>query len=212
MLVMPSNNTGIVVGYLAGRHPGKIGHLFSPDGLRRTHDWMPFALDNGKFACWDSGKVWDEAAYRGMLSEVAGRTQQPLWALIPDQVADAAETLRLWSVWLPVIQNYGWSPAFAVQDGMTKADVPSDAEVIFVGGSTKWKWSSIYTWCDNFDRVHVGRVNSPAKLWLCDGLGVESCDGTGWFRGNETQTNGLVNYLELSARGERPRQEVGLWT
>jgi len=47
---MPTNNTGIVVGYLAGKYPRRIGHLFSPEGSRETHDWLPFALDNGKFA------------------------------------------------------------------------------------------------------------------------------------------------------------------
>ena len=60
LLVMPSNNTGIEIGRLVGMYPGRLGHLFSPDGLRQTYDWMPFALDNGKYACWSSGKQWHE--------------------------------------------------------------------------------------------------------------------------------------------------------
>lgn len=211
MIVMPTNNTGIVVGYLAGRYPQRIGHLFSPEGLRETHDWLPFALDNGKFACWSSGKEWDENGYREMLEIVAGRAQSPLWALVPDSVADAKETLRQWKLWLPVLKGYGWNVAFAVQDGMTKDDVPSDADVVFVGGSTEWKWKTVHRWCDDFPRVHVGRVNTNGKLWECHESGAESCDGTGWFRGCKRQLSGLFRYLERSSQGLTNERGPKLW-
>jgi len=209
MLVMPSNNTGIVVGYLAGSYPGRIGHLFSPEGLRQTHDWMPFALDNGKFACWSRGKPWDESSYIAMLDAVAERKQVPRWALVPDAVADLEQTKKLWDVWSPRIKSYGWKLAFAVQDGMTKDDVPRDADVVFVGGSTDWKWQTMYQWTQNFERVHVGRVNSPTRLWSCHEAGVESCDGTGWFRGDQNQLNGLITYLDKSFKGQTRKM---LWT
>jgi hypothetical protein len=212
MIVMPTNNTGILVGYLVGQYPGRLGHLFSPEGLRKTYDWMPFSLDNGKFACWSRGKQWDEAAYRDMLAEVSMRDQQPLWALVPDEVANPKETKRLWDHWFPVIKSYGWSVGFAVQDGMTKDDVPPEADVIFVGGSTEWKWATMHRWCQEFPRVHVGRVNSPEKLWDCTESGAESCDGTGWFRGNPKQTAGLIEYLDRVHQG-KPRPGTGkLWT
>jgi hypothetical protein len=33
---------------------------------------------------------------------------------------------------------------------------------------------------------------------ICEELGVESCDGTGWFRGTERspQTLGLISWME----------------
>lgn len=211
MRVMPSNNTGILVGYLVGLYPGKLGHLFSPEGLRRTHEWLPFALDNGKFACWSKGKEWDEQGYRDMLTEVAQREQDPMWALVPDEVANPEETRRLWDVWFPLIKSHGWDVAFAVQDGMTKESVPEEADVIFIGGSTEFKWGTMHRWCQEFPRVHVGRVNSPTKLWDCEESGVESCDGTGWFRGNKKQTQGLIDYLSRSFHGEPRPGGAKLW-
>jgi len=44
-------------------------------------------------------------------------------------------------------------------------------------------------------RVHVGRVNQPARLEFLEDLGVESCDGTGWLRGDQMQLSGLVGFL-----------------
>ena len=208
---MPSNNAGIVVGYLAGKYEGQLGHLFSPEGLARTYDWMPFALDNGKFACWSVGKDWDEPGYIEMLEKVSDRRQSPLWALVPDAVADGPETMRLWKKWSPILKGYGWNIAFAVQDGMTKSDVPSDADVVFVGGSTKWKWSTVGMWCSEFDRVHVGRVNTNGKLWECHEAGAESCDGTGWMRGNQDQLAGLFHYLERSSKGLQNQRGAKLW-
>jgi hypothetical protein len=57
MIVMPANNTGIWVGYLAGRFPGRIGHLFSPGAQRGPFGFMPYAIDNGVFA---KGDAWEE--------------------------------------------------------------------------------------------------------------------------------------------------------
>lgn len=45
-------------------------------------------------------------------------------------------------------------------------------------------------------RLHVGRVNSPAALGWLQELGVGSCDGTGWLRGDPVQLQGLVRFLE----------------
>ena len=47
-------------------------------------------------------------------------------------------------------------------------------------------------------RVHVARVNSERLLWMADKAGAVSCDGTGWFRGNERQLAGLERYLRFS--------------
>ncbi len=97
--------------------------------------------------------------------------------------------------------RYGWPLAFAVQDGMTVEDVPGDADVIFVGGSTEWKWRTVAMWCAAFQRVHVGRVNTYRRLWECHDAGAESIDGTGWTRGDQRQYRGLLAYLAESTGG-----------
>lgn len=94
--------------------------------------------------------------------------------------------------------------AFAAQDGMTPADVPSDADVVFVGGSTSWKWANLRMWTDNFPRVHVGRVNSRRLLEQAEQAGAESCDGTGWFRDPERTA-------ELEAYLKNPLPHPDLW-
>jgi len=198
---MPANNRGLVVGWLAGRFPGRIGHLYSPGGLSRLHDFLTFALDNGKFPVWAAGKEWDEAAFVSLLDRVSHIGGKPRWVLVPDVVADRDGTLREWDHWCARLQSYGWPLAFAAQDGMTPEDVPSEAAVVFVGGSTDWKRRTLGGWCASFPRVHVGRINTDKWLWECAEAGAESCDGTGWMRGDERQLAGLITYLERSTSG-----------
>lgn len=202
MLVMPANNRGLVVGWLAGRFPGRIGHLYSPGGLSRLHEFIPYALDNGRFSVWAAGRKWDEAAFLGLLDRVAGSSHKPRWVLVPDVVADRDATLREWDHWCTRLQQYRWTLAFAAQDGMTPEDVPAEAAVVFVGGSTDWKRRTLQDWCDAFERVHIGRINTDRWLWECHEAGAESCDGTGWMRGDERQLAGLIAYLERSTKGE----------
>ena len=103
--------------------------------------------------------------------------------------------MESWDRYSRVASDYGWPLAFAVQDGMVPADVPSAANVVFVGGTTEWKWNTVATWAAAFPRVHVGRVNGHA-IWECDRLGVESIDGTGWFRDDGRKGRILKDWIE----------------
>lgn len=207
MIVMPSNNSSMHLGWLAGQHPGYIGWLLGPTGWRNPHRWLPYACDNDRFSSAVTGKAWDEAGYLAMLEkacEMAGIGRAPLWLLVPDVPFDREGTLAEWRKWAPRLSRYGWPLAFAVQDGMTQQDVPSDASVVFVGGTTEWKWSTLWSWCKNNKRVHVGRVNGYRGLWDCRDAGAESCDGTGWFRGDQEQLAGLEQFInESSGNGRR---------
>ena len=209
MLVMPADNTGILIGYLAGRFPGRVGHLFSPRPGRvpcGPFSFMPFALDNGAYAAGDN---WDESEWFKLLDWAKLSGQVPAWALVPDVVGDRLRTLRKWDLYRSRLARYGWPLAFAVQDGMVSSDVPTDAQVVFVGGSTAWKWRTMAEWCRDFPRVHVGRVNSWRRLWQCHDAGAASCDGTGWTRGNTGDFRkypALIDYLEKSSNGGRARQ------
>jgi hypothetical protein len=198
---MPANNNAMRVGYLAGTYPGRLGHLYSPGGLRGPYDFMPFGLDNGRFSCWSNGMEWDEQAYVGMLDRVQQSGFKPLWVLVPDVVANFAATRIQWDAWCHRLEGYGWPLAFAVQDGAGADDVPENAAVIFVGGSTEWKRKTMHDWCEAFPRVHIGRINTNRWLWECHKAGAESCDGTGWMRGDPRQLAGLIEYLETSANG-----------
>ena len=176
MMVMPANNSGAVVQYWAGRYPGYIGLLYSPGAIRGPFPWMPFALDNGAFTGFDGPKFIDH------LEAIKKRNATPLWVVVPDHVGSKSDTLAMWDEWAPRVASFGWPLAFAVQDGMTPNDVPAMAEVVFVGGTTKFKDGTLDVWPKHFERCHLGRVNYYRRLWAGAKAGYESCDGTGWLR------------------------------
>ena len=127
--------------------------------------------------------------------------------MVPDVVINREATIERWGEWVPKIRAVlpHTDLAFAVQDGMTPADVPANADVIFIGGSTEWKWKHLRMWTESFARVHVARVNSERMLWMADDAGAISCDGTGWMRGGEERLSELAHYLEISSGRGRPQ-------
>jgi hypothetical protein len=206
MLVMVSNNSSGLVHHWATKYPGAIGHLYSPEGFREPSPWIPFALDNGAWTCHIHNRAFDERAFLQMLCQVKELGAKPRWVVVPDAVGDRRRTLDMWKDWELIVEGYGFTKAFAVQDGMTAEDVPPGAEVIFVGGSTDWKAATIRHWCRHFPRVHVGRVNrlgGKTGLLLCHAAGAASCDSTGWFRGAKEYLEELENYLKW-CHGEIP--------
>lgn len=208
MIIMLADTVGIKTGYLAGRFPGKIGHLFSPRPKRNPpgpYPFMDYSFDNGAFA---AGDKWSEEDWLKMMQWGKLSGQDPLWALVPDVVGSKSGTLEKWAHYAPILRRYGWPLAFAAQDGMDASDVPSDASVVFIGGSTEWKWRTMAMWAREFRRVHVGRVNEYRRLWQCHEEGIESCDGTGWMRDvGGRQYRGLIAFLSESAgEAKRPIQ------
>lgn len=197
------------IGYLCGKYPNRLGWLISPDGWRKPPTWMPYSLDNGAFGAWLHKKEWDEGKFLQLL-ERARMHFPPLWVVVPDVVMDKDATLAKWECWSKVIKSLLPSTplAFAVQDGITKEDVPENAEVVFIGGSTEWKWKHLRMWTASFPRVHVARVNSERMLWMADEAGAESCDGTGWMRGGEERIEELERYLRLSTGGDKRKQMI----
>ena len=205
MRIMPANNTGSRMKELAAAYPNCLGQMFGPSGWRKP--FLPYGLDNGAFPAWTNGREWDEAAFVKLLESanrfVRDGGEEPLWVVTPDVVADKEATKLRWLEWAPRLRDYGWPLAFAVQDGMHEHDVPKDADVVFVGGTTVWKWKTVNLWGYLFPRVHVGRVNSYRLLWRALEAGAESCDGTGWFLGDQRQLAGLDQFLREWTAGHR---------
>jgi len=194
-------------GYLCGQYPGLVGNLWSPGRGVTVWPFTPYALDNGAWVSFANQLEWSESRWRNLIDEVERKPFRPLWALVPDVVTDRERTIENWHRYAPVVQRAGISAAFAVQDGMSLEDIPYNADVIFVGGSTAWKWRTLESWCAAFPRVHVGRVNSYQKLIRCWEAGAESTDGTGWFRGRHRQLDGLIEFLDVvSGRKHYDRQ------
>ena len=202
MRVLVANNSGREARRLAARFPDRIGHIYGPDGWRGPFTEFPYVLDNGAWPAFIRGTPFDDAAYDGLIARAAAADIAPLWIAVPDVVCDKDATLESWYRRAPLLRARGWPLAFVVQNGMTKEDVPGGADVLFVGGSTEWKWETAPYWCEHFARVHVGRVNTERLLWQAHRAGAESCDGSGWFRGDRRQLDGLWYYLADSSGSE----------
>jgi hypothetical protein len=218
MLVMPSNNTGSEMREIAAAHPGMVGHLFGPEPGGWRTPFLPYALDNGAFGAWKNQERWQQKVWLALLDKAEAHQRQsghgPQWVLIPDVVGDREKTLEKWAGWATQIRRwYGWPLAFAAQDGMTGADIPAEADVVFIGGTTRWKRRMLGHFCARFPRVHVGRINTRRWLWVCAEFGAESCDGTGWFRGDQDQLAGLRRFLREWSAGHRkqPDRHPSLW-
>lgn len=200
-IVMPSNRRKMVLG-LIDKYPGRLGNLYSqsswllPKGLN-------YALDNDRYSVWSAGKKWDEDRYWDFLGRVSKWDTRPMWAAVPDVVANPEDTIRWYSKWSrKIIDSFGFNIAVVVQDGMTAEDVNRlvpKPNVVFIGGTTNWKWKYLRMWKKHFDRVHVGRVNTGNLLWRVHRAGVESSDGTGWW--HHKQYTQLVRYLKRSSSG-----------
>lgn len=206
MMIMFGANGNPTAYYLCGKHEGKIGMLMGPKTYIKPRSWMPFALDNDAWIAFKDESEWNEAKWLEFLSKVKASGHKPLWCAVPDVVENPEATLENWEKYHPVVLTLRFPLAFVVQDGHMPNDVPKLAEVVFVGGSTGWKYRTLKMWTDNFPRVHVGRVNETRRFDLLEKLGVESCDGSGWFR--DTDEGRRIRHL----RGwfEKSHQQLDL--
>jgi hypothetical protein len=146
-------------------------------------DWK-YALDNGAWYAFQNGEAFDEAAF-GTALDLFGEGAD--FIVAPDIVAAGMRSFDFSVAWLPRLQ--GAAPiAFAVQDGMTIADVEpllaaGLVQVLFVGGSTEWKIATMADWVALGLRygipTHIGRVNTIKRIYLCLAAGAHSFDGSG---------------------------------
>jgi hypothetical protein len=206
MMVMPADSTGYIFGYLAGKYENRIGQLITATAWKKPVGIVKWAMDNGKYPCWKNGTKWNEAEFIKHANKK--HNHKPMWIVVPDCVADRDGTMREWEKWANQLLSIGHTLAMAVQDGMTPDDVPTEASVIFVGGTTKWKWRNLKMWTSSFSRCHVGRVGSYRMLCMAHEAGAESCDSSGWGREGygSRRISGLIRYLEESTHGKRQQE------
>lgn len=210
MRLMCSNHSSHWYMDLVQKHPDNLGWLIGPRVWKNPRPGVAFALDNDAFQSFTNGTPYDFKAWAAFLLKVKKTKETPLWALVPDVVANRAATLEQWGMFNRVVaEDYGWRTALAVQDGMTREDVLGlrfKPDVIFVGGTSKWKWNTAHEWSRGFERVHVGRVNGKRRLWHCQNIGAESCDGSGWTRGTTKGRN--ARQIEAWLENQDPHPEL----
>lgn len=199
MRVMCSNHASAAFVQMVQNHPTKLGWLYGPSSYKTPRANIPFALDNDAYSDWKAGRDFNYLAWIKFLDKIRATGMTPLWMAVPDVVADRSRTLKAWIRYKPVAECYNWPLAFVVQDGMKPTDVPYSAAIVFVGGTTSWKWRTVPMWAKEFPRVHVGRCGTSRwKLDRLEELGVESCDGSGFFRAtsNGREARQLFGWVE----------------
>lgn len=176
---------------------GQLGQMVTPEAGNRIVPGVAWALDNGCFS-----DRWTPQRWLAELEKDAG-VPGCLFAVVPDVVADADETDRLWHQWRAVPKDLGYPVAYVGQNGCT--EVPADADALFIGGDDRWKLGdqarrlavqarSAGLW------VHMGRVNSLRRLRYAAEIGCDSVDGTYLRWGPDRNLPKLTNYLLTVAR------------
>lgn len=186
---------------LSKKYRDFVGVIFSPE-RSRFYESVPYALDNGAYGAWLRGEELDIERWQKTIHKYS-RYGYRLFAVCPDKVNDKAKTLRLWDKWHGWIEKEGWSPAFVFTNGMALADIPQNAQWVFIGGDDCFKEWAITQIPKIKQKVHVGRVNHHSRLWKSHNWGATSCDGTGWFRGDKAQERVLFDYLAIKSMEKR---------
>jgi len=156
--------------------------LVDASATRAAPPGWGYALDNGAWGAHRRGGRVDEVGFGRGLSRWGDRAD---WVVAPDVVAGGAESLALSLRWLSPCLDSCRAVLLAVQDGMLEADVApflGPRVGLFVGGTTRWKESTVAAWGSLARRVgawcHVGRVNTARRIYLCASAGAHSFDGT----------------------------------
>ena len=149
------------------------GQLLTPlTRYRRCED--VFVIDNGGFT---GAKI---EGFTKIIKNQFEVKSQCLFAAVPDKVGNHKETLLMWNDYQHIADGY--KKAFVVQDGFD--EWPSNADAIFLGGSTEFKDSIeadniVNAALDNNMHVHIGRVNTIERFYHFHELGAHTCDGSG---------------------------------
>lgn len=174
-----------------------LGYMNTPANGHTMKGWM-WAADNG---CYGKNYVGDDKWFAWLQKFTPEQRELCLFATAPDVVGDAAATLARSLPWLPKIRGIGYKAALVAQDGLTTEDAPWDEfDVLFIGGSTRWKLGSearllIAEAKRRGVFVHVGRVNSKKRYDSMRSLGVDSVDGTFIAFGPQVNAPKLLQWI-----------------
>lgn len=165
----------------------------SPEALQLLG--LPMAADNGCFNGLNS------KAFVVMLNQFREANVPLEWVAVPDKVEDADETFRLWGRWEPIVRAFGFKPALVLQDGMTRFEVHQfDPPALFIGGSTEFKLGPVVAgivsdWRAKNRPVHMGRVNTRARIQYAVEIGCTTCDGSGFSKWSDKRIPKGVRWI-----------------
>lgn len=171
---------------------------------------IPWAADNDCF------QGLDPVAFSAMLDRIKG-VADCRFVTVPDKVADAFETARMFEKWAPAVERRGLPVALVLQNGIERASMQRwlarswhRLDAVFVGGDDDFKLGPIAAGlaqraAADGKWVHWGRVNSLRRMRYCFGTGAcDSMDGSSWAKFRHTLLDkGLAWCAQVA--GEAPR-------
>lgn len=188
---------------------GELGCIITPyqGNITFPDEWDVIA-DNGCFS-----NRWTDWHWLNWLFDVS---RQVRFVVAPDVFDPGGapcheQTLDRWRRFGPLIERHGFTPAFVCQIGATADNIPDDAPVLFLGGTTEWKlgpdaWRIVEQHRDE-RWIHMGRVNSKRRFDTARAMGCHSCDGTYLTYGPDINLPKLLGWLR--DQHERPMLHEG---
>ena len=181
---------------------GLLGQIVTPAAGNRLEAGRDWIADNAVFA----GKYPGDDAYLAWLTNLLPAAEGCRFVVAPDVVGDAVATLARSMPMLPQIRDLSLPVAFVAQDGLEYlTGIPwALFDVLFIGGTTEWKLGPIVRGLvaeakEQGKWVHMGRVNSRARLQYALAIGCDSADGTFLAFGPDRNLPQLIGWLREAA-------------
>lgn len=197
-------------------HPN-LGRLVQPrhfSSIEKTAaEGIPWAADNDCFQGLDA-PAWSAMCDR--LKGVSGCR----FVTVPDKVADAYETARMFELWAPAVERRGLPVALVLQNGIERPALQRwlarswhRIDALFVGGDDEFKLGPVAAGLVQRGAaegkwIHWGRVNSQRRMRYCWGTGAcDSMDGSSWAKFRHTLLDKGLGWC--AALADEPRQRHG---
>jgi hypothetical protein len=185
--------------YLSGKYtselPPEVGLMVTPHNRQKVRTGRVWAADNARFA---TPEKYSDATYLKWLA--AQNNARCLFATAPDVVGDHLATLQLSVPMFAPIRKAGYPVAFVAQNGFD--DAPWELlDALFIGGDDAFKLGpqvpGIVAEAKRRGKwVHMGRVNSFARLKVATVIGCDSVDGNYVAFGPDKNTARLSGWVE----------------
>jgi len=191
------------------------GILVSASGVWRDEGFELIGADNGQWTEREDPLPFKRDRFLQFVDWLGGRA---LWLALPDVPFRGLESLDLTLQWLPEMRGHPSILLIVVQDGMTPAMVApflGPRVGIFVGGTDDWKEQTLPIWGalarEAGCYLHIGRVNSARRIFLCAAEEADSFDGTSVTQFADTlpMLDQARNHVDLATKWrDRPSERT----
>jgi hypothetical protein len=180
-----------------------LGVLLTPHMGNRP-EWLHLVCWGGDNGMFKNPQAFTIGNYVKWLRKMSTWRSKCLFVTAPDIVGNAIATWNLAEPIFDIIRHEGYPVALVAQDGFEEITDQIDwnrFDVLFIGGSTKWKLSkhannSAKKSIDYNKKVHMGRCNSYSRLRLAKDWGCRSGDGTFLCRAPNKNLPRMVAWLD----------------